>query len=181
MLRLAGTAVPGCYYSGLFRDSGLGKVRLYSERLDNLLLLVTEDGERIVLGGDAPKALRELEGGSARGPAGGRCWSPGAGDWRPLLSGVLAFFTLAAVMPYPLLPDVVPVHYSGDWRPDKMGSKTELLVTITAVSAVGSAVTGALCFHQGGSRAPLRSAPLALGLGMLMLGTVVLGLCTLPG
>lgn len=68
MVRLAGTEIPGYYYSGLFRDSGLGKVRLYSERLDNLLLVVTENGEKIVLGGDAPRVLRELEGVIGEGP-----------------------------------------------------------------------------------------------------------------
>ncbi|BES80985.1 hypothetical protein [Pyrodictium abyssi] len=62
VLRLtAGTDIPSCYYSGVFRDAGLGKVRLHSERLDNLLLLVTEDGGKILLGGDAPRLLRELE------------------------------------------------------------------------------------------------------------------------
>ncbi|ALL00927.1 hypothetical protein Pyrde_0877 [Pyrodictium delaneyi] len=182
VLRLAGTAVPGCYYSGLFRDSDLGKVRLYSERLDNLLLVVTEDGERIVLGGDAPKALRELEGRNGEGPRGRPVLEPRSRRLAAAALGVFAFFTLAAVMLYPLLPDVVPVHYSGDWRPDKVGSKTELLVIITVVSAIGFAVTGVLyAFAKEDPGLPLVALPLALGLGMLMLSTVVLGLCTPPG
>lgn len=58
---------------------------------------------------------------------------------------------------------MVPVHYSWGWQPDRIGSKTELLVAIAVLSAVGFAVTGVLyAFAKKDPRLVLVALPLAL-------------------
>lgn len=89
--RLAGIALPGRFYAGLFRCKGLGNVMIYAERLRDLLLLETVDGDRLLLGWRLNGMVEELVRLAGSGPTG-----------RPRLRPNMKPFRVAALL-YPVL------------------------------------------------------------------------------
>ena len=172
--RVAGTALPALYYSGLFDVKGVGRAYIFSERLERLLELRLSDGTVVYLGGNADK-LASLLPASGGGKGGGMRAIPAGGSRGLYISAPIVAASLAAgVLLYSLMPERVPIHFTSSWRPDQWGSRAEMLAIHYIID--GIAVALLLVYMWARRRDPLTAillAPVAAGLALLAIGVTV--------
>ena len=182
-LRLAGTALPGFYYTGLFLVRGVGRAYIFSERLHNLVELRLADGKTIYLGGDAVEKLAGLNTESASGPAVGAMeFRVAGGRILPAVASVVvaAYFALAPLV-YSLIPERAPTHFTLGWRPDSWGSRWDVMATYFIAGGINVFMLATYLWVR--RRDPISSAllvPIIVGVALLGVSTALLSskLCT---
>jgi hypothetical protein len=174
MLRLAGSAIPGVYYSGYFMLSGGARAYIFSERLERLVEVKLADGKTVYLGGNAAEALPSLPlpGEGAKGGEWVVRMSPAIHRALLLLAAIVA---AAGVIAYPYLPSRVPLHFDKNWTPDSWGGKVEALAVYYALAGIGVAM--AILNPKLARKDPVASlitSIAAAGLMLLALSTLLL-------
>jgi hypothetical protein len=180
LLRIFGGSWPGLYW-GRFQAEGLGRIRVYSTRpKGNLILISLVNGDRIAISPEKPEQF--LESLRPMGDSFGRMQSSDLEGYelprRALYLQVLIISTLYLAFlgyilwKYPSLPEVIPVHYGPDWKPDRWGHKSELLL-LAGVAAVFPAIDAIFVLKFGRYD---RSLTIFLGLLLSMVLFVFLGI-----
>ncbi len=179
-LRLSGGALPGLYI-GLYKAENLGTVNLVLTRLDNVLLLVLEDGSKIALSPDNPEhyleLIKEYKGRGLRGPIRTEYI-----DTKVTYIAIAAviLMIIASMYIYTLMPEKVPIHYGSDWQPDKWGSKKTYLFIVIVLSIMEFFII--LLGYIGSRRVPgtgLLLVPVVFGLGLLFIALMLIPLSCL--
>jgi len=177
LARLAGTAVPGLYYSGLYMLRGGGRARVFAERLHGLVEVVLDGGERLLVGGDALRALGELRerlrGREGGGSVAGGLRREGPGVVLGLAAVVVAASTVASLVLLLAVPQRVPLHYGKGWVPDRWGTRAELAAVVAVVLGL-SWLFVVLAWRILDPVSSLLLAVAASGLSLLALSTVLL-------
>ena len=176
-MRLAGASLPGLYI-GLFKVKDLGRAMLFLSRLERAILVEAE-GKRLLFSPARPgEILGLLRGVMGKGLTGAPRVKD-KGTRAAALSLLLILAMLAASLHiYASLPNRVPVHYGWGFKPDRWGSKTELLVASIVIYG-SAALINILCIALSRSTPGLGYllSPVSIGLGILGLGMLTSTLC----
>ena len=140
--RIFGGSLPGSYW-GLFSTSSVGNTQAYTTKYKGEFVLIElVDGTRILTSPQKPDELLEALRNRTSFTAPSNINAP-----EPKLDRSLAYLQVAAVgiawlalvayvaSIYPILPEVIPVHFGLNGVPNRYGSKVELLILL-AVSAL---------------------------------------------
>ena len=172
-IRLGGTAVPKLFYSGLFRFRDIGKALVYADRPENLLLVETRDGQRILLGYDAVKLKDLLEQMAGNGPSGETRMIPYSGRYLRIALALYVAAIAVAVAAVALLP--AKIMFLGEAM--TKGEALMVALILAATGIIDIPVFYALSHDD--PTLPLVALPIGLSRLLMVLSVLVAGLtCT---
>jgi len=136
LLRLFGASLPGLHW-GLYRAEDVGNVWVYSTKIKgDFVLIDLTDGKRIVISPEDPKlfsdelnAWKSKFGTESLGEV-ERFETSRKIVYAQVLAVAAAFVSFLGYVLwiYPSLPDIIPVHFGFDWKPNRWGHKSELFI-----------------------------------------------------
>lgn len=156
LLRLFGGSWPGLHW-GLFKTSQ-GNAQVYATKIRGTFILITlMDGRKIAITPSEPEAFLERIFAEQERfeKATAKMIKQSAAYSKKLVYAQIAIVTCAFfaflgyfLWVYPSLPEIVPMHFSLNWTPDRWAHKSELLI-MAGLAAVFPAINGVLVLKFG--------------------------------
>lgn len=143
LLRLIGGSWPGLYW-GLFQAKEINRVCVYSTKaIGPFVLISLVNGDKIALSPEQPEdfieAINIHRGSFGQMKTGdlGMLGTPRKALYIQVITVSIAYLAFLGYILwiYPSLPEVIPVHFGLNWKPDRWGHKSEIFA-VAGIAAI---------------------------------------------